>query len=389
MMCTLKSCSSSRLGRCLACAAWTWLAVASSVRVHAADSTKRISWLTAGPLKQQLELPAQVSWTDQTLRGGLTSLSRAKRVAFLLDRRVDPGQTLELELSDVPLAEALGKIAEASHCSYRLLGTVAYFGPESSARVLRTLAALRVEESRHARVELRNKLLARRGWQWDDLATPRELLDMLAKEAGITIEGLDQVPHDLWAAGDLPSLTWAERLSLIAVQFDLTFEIDAAARRVKLMPIDPKVTIEKTYSGGGDALGVAKRYAQLIPGAEIRVEGKKVMVRALLEEHEGLAGGKREPAANAPPVTVAIGKIARLNVKQIPLRGVLNKLSKTYKLEFKIDEAALKNAGISLDQRVTFEVQDVTLDEALEAALGPVGLKFVRDDTQVTISPAK
>ena len=69
---------------------------------------------------------------------------------------------------------------------------------------------------------------------WPDFATPRDILTDLARQNGLTLEGLDRVPHDLWAAADLPPLSLVERLTLVANQFDLTFALSADGRTVTL-----------------------------------------------------------------------------------------------------------------------------------------------------------
>jgi hypothetical protein len=52
-----------------------------------------------------------------------------------------------------------------------------------------------------------------------------------------------------------------------------------------------------------------------------------------------------------------------------------------------VDEAAIRRSGRSLDRRVSFAVENVELDELLEALLQPAGLAFERDGTRVRIGP--
>ena len=71
------------------------------------------------------------------------------------------------------------------------------------------------------------------------LYAPRELLTHLVEQAGVDLLGGQQVPHDLWAAADLPALTWVDRVTLIVNQFDLTFEVVPGGRSVRLIPVPP------------------------------------------------------------------------------------------------------------------------------------------------------
>ena len=62
--------------------------------------------------------------------------------------------------------------------------------------------------------------------------------------------------------------------------------------------------------------------------------------------------------------------------------------ARNLKLEMQIDEAALQAAGLSLDRRISFQVENVSLDELLNAAVKPAGLTAKRDGQKVRIAPA-
>ena len=102
------------------------------------------------------------------------------------------------------------------------------------------------------------KFFEQKSMAWDDLTTPRELLEKLGSENGIEIAGLEQIPHDLWAAADLPPLELIERLTLIAGQYDLTFEVSADGNRITLVPVPEHVELVRTYPAGRQAQQTAK-----------------------------------------------------------------------------------------------------------------------------------
>jgi hypothetical protein len=52
-----------------------------------------------------------------------------------------------------------------------------------------------------------------------------------------------------------------------------------------------------------------------------------------------------------------------------------------------VDEAAIRAAGRSLDQRVSFTVENVDADQLLDALLAPAGLTAERDGYSVRIKP--
>lgn len=194
------------------------------------------AWQTGRALEQQLRTPLSATLKGLPLRDGITRLSQATRVAMWLDRRVDPSSELDVQLDEVPLAEALDVLAADHGLGWHLYDAVVCFAPDES------LESLRRAQSKTSRLlgrlpaGLRRQMLVRRAWQWDELAEPRLLLTAIAEESSLPIEGLDRVPHDLWPAADLPPLRLADRMLFIATQFDLEIDYDAPGGKLVLRP---------------------------------------------------------------------------------------------------------------------------------------------------------
>ena len=102
-----------------------------------------------------------------------------------------------------------------------------YLGPKSATRQLRTLIELRKIDlqSKETRIpeQRRNELQRHRTFEWRDLDTPREILARISDSFRLTISNVDLIPHDLWAAAVLPDASLSEALSVVLIQFDLTF----------------------------------------------------------------------------------------------------------------------------------------------------------------------
>jgi len=287
---------------------------------------------------------------EKPLRQALENLSRNRDVAVLIDRRLDPSRKIEISLHQTPLKEALDAIAQKCGLGFSMVGPVAYFAPPEVARRVRAIVALRQEEVRRLPPVVGNKFLRPKPLAWDDFAAPRELLERLCSEAGIEIAGLDQVPHDLWAAADLPPLGLIERLTLIAGQYDLTFAVSADGNRITLLPVPEHI-----------------------------------------EDHERISAPRRPPERNPTKSadTDFASKRYTLEVVEKPIGPLLEQLAAQLNLEIKIDDKAMRQAGVSLDQRVSFSVKDATLDELLSAALEQIHLKFVRRKNVVQIEPSR
>ena len=349
------------------------------------------AWLTGSALAKQLGEPVDVYWSGTPLRRALGSLSHTRRVAVLIDRRVDPGQELDLKLNGLPLDRVFREVAENRGLGLCWLGPVAYLGPTRATARVRTLAELRREEVRSLPTALGRKFLLPERVRWEDFATPRDLLSELAAQSGVEISGLELVPHDLWAAADLPPLSLVDRLTLIAGQFDLTFQIAADGTAIALIPVPDDVAIVRSYPGGRQPGQLAEKWAVLVPESQIKVVAGKVLVRGLLEDHERIKGSARPPHRRSPtPARGAEGE-KRFTVRdgKGQLGPVLEQLAARLEVQLRIDEEALQQAGISLQQPVSFSVENATFDELFEAVLNPVRCTFRRQGTVIEIRPAE
>jgi hypothetical protein len=308
----------------------------------------QVPWATGAQVSQRLAQPLDVFWSNNPLRDAVTNLCRAQRVAILIDRRVDPGQKLSLNVQDVPLQTVLRMVAERCGLGISRLGAVVYLGPPAAAQRLRPIAAAFDRAVRQLPAASQGKFFQSKPLAWEDLSTPRDLLEQLGRQNGVEITGLERLPHDLWAAADLPPLSLTERLTLIAAQFDLSFKIAAGGARLELAPLP-------------EDLGA-------LPADRPAISADRPSAK---------------PAAGVERI-----RIERLSVRAEPLGPVLRQLAQRLGLELKLDERAIERAGISLDQRVTVLVEDATVDELLHQLLKSTGLGFRRHRNVVEILPA-
>jgi hypothetical protein len=342
--------------------------------------------VAADTVPGELAAPISISWDNTPVAYALSSLSQARHIAIVRDRRVDPQQPLELAIDNQPLADALAAIAAHQKIGYCQLGPVAYFGPPQTTARLRTLAALRLEDVTRLSPAARRKLLLSRNWHWDRLSEPRALAEQLGREAGVELLGLDRIPHDLWPETDLPPLPWIDRLALVAAQFDLTFRLDNTGHRVELVDMPARPVLARSYLGGRDAAAVASRWTGAFPAANIEVVGTRIRVEAPLEVHESIEGRLR--ATPARRTTVTAGKPQyQLSVDKAALNQVVAQLSKQLGLEFRWDEAAIARKRIAMDQLVSVKISGADLDQLLAAVFAGTGLTTRRDGRAIVIQP--
>jgi hypothetical protein len=339
----------------LAITARTWFKIsviaACTLAGGVASGADRVNWAVGAELQQQLAETGDVLWAGNPLRQAFESLSRARRVAILIDRRVDPGQKLDVSLKGVSLETALQTIALRRGLGVARLGSVVYLGPPAATERLAGIAAALEKDVRRLPPAVRRKYHETKAFVWEDLATPRKLLAELAENAGLEIAGLELVPHDLWTAADLPPLPLVERLTLIAVQFDLGLKVADRGQTVELVPLSAHVSRQ-------------------------------------------VAGQHRTTSRTAPKATTAdageeLKHIDHLVVQEKPLGPVLKQLAERLGLQLKIDQQAIAAAGISMDQRVSVRIENATVDDVFRQLLKPTGLDFHRRGRVVEIAPAE
>ena len=361
-----------------------------------------IEWQSGLAMKRQLAAPIGVQWSGVPLRAALMNLARSQRVAILVDRRVDPDQRLDLAVQNQPVKDVLRDVAASQELGMTLVGSVVYFGPATYTSQLRTVCELRAEEIRALAPTAMRKWLSMEPLVWDDFATPREVLSNLAAKAGIRIVGLEQVPHDLWPATDLPLLTLADRLTLILGQFGLAFQAAPDGNSISLSPLPARAALVRSYPGGSQPKLLAEKWAEAAPQCEFKISGGRIYVRGRLEDHEEIAAllhpTSRPPGqtpSRSEPKPVAKGKSPpgeiRYTVRQATssLGSLLRQVSRQAQLSLKIDEAGLQQAGISLQQQVSFSVENATLDELLTAILQSTGCTFRRQGQTLEIIAAE
>jgi hypothetical protein len=347
-------------------------------------------WLTGVSWREKLQQPADVFWQNAPLGESLRSFSAAHRIALLIDRRVDPGQPLDLKLQATPVLEILLEAAAGRNLGLCLFGPVTYIGPASITRDLRTVGELRRDEIRGLPSSVARKFAEAKPLRWDDFAMPRDVLAGLAAEGPLEVLESDRVPHDLWAAADLPPLPLSDRLTLVLGQFDLTFQVRSDGGAITLVPIARDPALERSYPGGRQPEQTVEAWKAVVPEARFEIVGPKIVVRGRLEEQERIKASRRPASRKSPAPRTTDPSRARYTVeaRNEPLEGVLRQFAAQLGLELKIDAPALDAAGVSLQQLVSFDVEQATIEELLNAVLLPAGCQWQRTGDTLEIRPA-
>jgi hypothetical protein len=296
-------------------------------------------------LRRLLARPVTLSWHGQTLGPALERLAASQELPLWIDRRIDRSAPLEMDARGVPLSDALNQVAATQQAAATTFRGVVYFGPAPTAGELATLAERARLSVAKAPVDRRQKWLASAPWSFSRLSQPRQLLEQLAAETGAKIASAEAVPHDLWAAQELPPMAAIDRAVLLLAGFDLTCEVADDGAELRIVPIPTPVA--------GNVRALASGVPPTTP-----------------------------PSRERRPVDQLSRAAFTLKLDNRPVSAVLDQLAGQLNLELAWAE------NLSAEARkvmTTCDVRNVTLDELLAAVLNPAGLTFQRTDRTVEI----
>ena len=341
---------------------------------NAVAQESAIKWRTGLEFRQNCDEEIGFSWSGNPLRAALGRLSRERRVAMFLDRRVDPDQRMTFKVSDLSLEEAAERLADHLNIGVARVGPVIYFGPKDATSKVATVAAVRRAELTKALAGRTSRLQNSQPLRWPELSEPRELVRQLLREVNAKFDDDELVrliPHDLWPAVDLPEMNWSDRLSLVLAGFDLTYALDFGAGRVTLAPMPDSIEFENNYAVKGTPARIVADLTTKVPNAKIKAQSGKINVVGPYESHElveRLLRGESVRRAQARTVL----KTYTIKIENEPLGGVLRAIAQQLMIEFEFAPGTQE----ALQKRVTFEVDMVSLEDLIAAALRGSDLKY-------------
>ena len=345
-----------------------------------------IVWKLNQDFATTLQSPGSGTWKRMPLKLVIADLSRIHRIFLLLDRRVDLDQQLEYTAPNGSLEVTLRGIADHLKLGIAIGNGWVYLGPPDAAKKIRTLCALReVAAETELPKELRTQWQRRSVLVWQNPKPPRELAESLVEKLG-KITNPEAIVHDLWEPRHWPTMPAIEQLSLLLVQFDLTWTWEEEGQKLKLVPLPQEVVVTKQYTVA-DPEQFAAKLKSFNLAAKIESSERVFKITGTAEDQQiaaDLAAGKqaRKVVVNAKPDS----KRYTLQVK-LPVQKLLQALAPKLELQVEFDEAAIQKANLSLDREIQLDVNQVTQDELLTKVVDPAGMKFEIKDKKLLISP--
>lgn len=351
------------------------------------------------------------TWKNAPLRRVVSQISEGYEVAILRDRRIDPTVPIDLSAVSLPLRDVLDEVARGAGGRVRRVGNVVYLVPDDPAATVRTLVELRRQElagvpSRRAAILSQSRTIG-----WSDLTEPVEIVRKISDRFDIAVENPHDLPHDLWAGSVFPEMEASEMLTLVLIQFDLTFQWSNEANSIRLVPLPEETStigIERTYPSVQNLDEALAAWRASVggwdgDGVDVVFQGDQNVVRGPLELHElieQVRTGRRRPrsrseggARNGQMKSDGISEVplARreftLTVSRVPASAILRKLEESG-IKFVYDDKELSEAGIDLNRPVSLDVERADAETFFRTVFDPLGLSVELDGVTVTLTPS-
>ncbi len=352
------------------------------------SADQKIAFLRGAEFRRVWHHPVRGSLDPAPLRAVMQQLCQNPRLAWIIDRRMDPDQLLTCEPLEAPLSEFLPKQLKSIQADAVVLGDTIIVGPEAAIRWLRTLAEIQRTEllAQGRDAKLVQALSRPVELHWDDLSQPRILAVEVAGRAKLNLQGVESIPYDLWGSGDLVGLTPGEALTLLAWQYEMQLTWRAGGQPA-LSPLQTPVSVSRLVRIPEAQLdSVKSQFAELICDPE----GKSHRVRGRVEELETLdvwlKGGAAPRVKPKPPAVDLRKRKFKLKVENAALLDILKRL-KAQGIPIEWNEDTLIAAGVDVQFKLQFDLQDASIEELLSALCQPAGLQFRLTEQGAEIFP--
>lgn len=341
----------------------------------------RVKWLAGKSLAKQNEAPLSASWNAAPLRKQLREFAAQRRVAVYVDRRVDPSAKQTVTFVDRTNEQIIWSVAEDNDLGVARIGELLYVGPKSTAaRLPFVIRDIQKSLSKFGSQQRRD-WLKQQSIYWNDATTSDEFQNWLQQQ-GITIEG--QLPHDVWAAGDLALVSRLEITSIVLAGFGLSFELlsepDSSDRQNSIRLIAfPKMQQETMrYRLARDCPVTPPMMQRRFPDLKIGGRSNNLTLEGSVETLASFEAWMVEQQCS----DVDENAIRPFTVNTTATRGsILATIAGQTGREFKFDEAS----QASLKQRVKLDLKKVMIDQLIEACLDGTELRYRLDSNCLTI----
>ena len=194
----------------------------------------------------------------------------------MLDRRVDPSTIVNLGVENRTLEQVFRRISSTAKIGVCRIEDCYYFGPVDTTIALPiamdTLSRQAKKVARRSAVRWTAKRPVRTG----PVVETKALIQAIATKHGFVVNGLEELPHDLWYSVSLPPMSAIGQLQLMLAGFDKTFEIDPLAKSITIIDF-PEIESARRVFAVTKRPANAKELTAQFPNLRISYRSKAVV----------------------------------------------------------------------------------------------------------------
>ena len=346
--------------------------------------------------KAALENRFSINSARQPANVTLRAISDSQKVCIVLDRRIDRQKKIRRDITGLSLLTAVQQIAEDLDAAASIIGNTIYVGPRDSASKLQTL--IEIQRTRSELLDRKRRAEMNRGrpLHWDDLETSQAILDRCLKTYRLESTG-ESLPHDLWQWNSLVGLDVFEAVSLVLIQFDLTFELNPDGESIVIQPVPEVVSVTRSYRVSSQTTieKALKMCRQLFGDESTEVAERRLRFTGTTEQHQQVAliVRGRQPTQADPeksPSGMSTIPLAKrefsLPAQTVPVIALITKLKESG-IDIQYDPQKFKAAGLTLNQRVRLEFKNADVNEVFKRICDQTGTSYTIVGETITLTP--
>ncbi len=345
------------------------------------------SWLTGRAREEQLCRPLTATWSGP-LGQVLEQIARTQQISLFLDRRVDPGQRVDVQANRVSVFEAIQILLESCELSGCWIGDVYYIAaPRDVGQLLLNRNQMQTE-IRRLSGPIRRQLVSRSTIAWPRLSQPSDLLNA-ELAGGRLIDPVPELPHDLWDQFAGPALPAIDRLFLLVHGFgkrpalnpDGSGSLQLVDQLVDASPVNFRFRIpaSRDYSRAE----ILAKIGQAFPESGLRDTSGSVSATTTPAMIARIQQGLERIAWSIPPGQNT--DPSGTQVVSVDTRASLGQILATAAARLNVELQFGAELREQLEEQIDLKVRDVSYRELIEQALSGSGLTYDLDDKNLTI----
>ena len=235
-----------------------------------------VEFLTGKKLDRKNLLEFSLWWKDAELRDRLLAFSNTENIAVMLDRRIDPSTLMNLGVENRTIEQIFWRLSSTAQIGVCRIEDCYYFGPVDTVVALPIAMDTLSRQAKKLRRRSDVKWTIKRPVQTGPLVASKMLIEAIADKHGFAVNGLDELPHDLWYEVSLPATSVIGQMQLLLAGFGKTFEINPEGKSITLIDF-PKIKSAKREFAVTKRPTNAKELKEQFPELKISFRSKAVI----------------------------------------------------------------------------------------------------------------